>query len=223
MRETDNFEDKILDDLLTDSVKDLYPVEDILAEYQDDLVEPSAQFKTNMESMFANEKKKLKRQKRRMMMPRIAAGITIFLIVGVFSINQVPAWREPIYNFLFNTTSDGKKTKIDITKDTDEADFEKYMPKYVPDGFNLNEKYYDKETEQYRIRFKSKNSNFIIFAIPKNDDFYLDPADFEKITFKNATYYTNNNKIMWISNECSYFIYGDLKQKELLKIASSIK
>lgn len=223
MRETDNFEDKILDDLLTDSVKDLYPVEDILAEYQDDLVEPSEEFKANMESMFREEKRKLKRQRRRLMMPKVAASIAIFLVVGVFTINQVPAWREPIYNFLFNTTSDGKKMKVEITEENNKDDFEKYMPKYIPEGFELVEKVHDKNLNQYRFIYKYRKDSFTILITSQSSDFYLDPTDFDKIIYNNHTYYTDKqNKIMWIFNRCSYFIYGELKQQELLKIADSI-
>lgn len=224
MRETDNFEDKILDDLLTDSVKDLYPVEDILAEYQDDLVEPSEEFKANMESMFREEKRKLKRQRRRLMMPKIATSIAIFLVVGVFTINQVPAWREPIYNFLFNTTSDGRKTKIEVTEANDDEDFEKYMPKYVPEGFELVEKNYEPEFEKYRFHYNNKTKSFIIIILPKSDDFYLDTSLFKKTIHNNRTYYIKGGTdIMWISNHCSFYIKSDLNKKETLKISDSIQ
>lgn len=225
MQERDNFEDKILDELIADSMKDLYPVDDLLASYQDeDLIEPSPEFKANMESMFKKEHKKLKWQKRRMMMPRIAAAIAVFLVIAVFSINQVPAWREPIYNFFFNTTSDGKKMKVEIQEETEDIDFEKYMPKYVPEGFELVEKFYDEETAQYRIIYESETSNITIFVIPKNSDFYLDPSEFKKIRFSNHEYYMDNqSRIMWVSHNCSFYIKSDLNRQEILKIASSIQ
>lgn len=225
MQERDNFEDKILDELIADSMKDLYPVDDLLASYQDeDLIEPSPEFKANMESIFKKEHKKLKWQKRRMMMPRIAAAIAVFLVIAVFSINQVPAWREPIYNFFFNTTSDGKKEKVEILEENKDDDFEKYMPKYVPEGFKLVEKFYDEETVQYRIVYESETSNITIFALPKNGDFYLDLSKFEKIRFSNREYYIDNqNRIMWISNHCSFYIKSDLSRQEILEIADSIR
>lgn len=220
MKQTDNFEDKILDDLLTDSMDELYDLDEISF---DDALEPSKSFTDSMDAMFQSEYKKLSRRRRRRTLPKIAAAVALFFLIGMISISRVTAWKEPIYNFFFKPSQDGEKSKVKITELEEEDEFQKYLPDYVPEGFELVESEYDEKSKQLYITYQNENLFFNIIIIPENSDLYRDSSNFKKILYNNRTYYINNdNIIMWNLHNYTYTFDSNLNQKTAFKIINTI-
>ena len=124
MKKNNDFEDKILDDLLADAMDDLYPdFQDLSTE---DEIEPSKEFQDSMEKMFREEKNRLRGKLFRHRIPRIAAVFALFLVLAFITINTTSAWKEPLYNFFFRPANDENKTKVEIATD-EEIDMDKYL------------------------------------------------------------------------------------------------
>lgn len=220
MKQTDNFEDKILDDLLTDSMDELYDLDQISF---DDAGEPSKSFTDSMDAMFQSEYKKLSRRRRRRTLPKIAAAVALFFLIGMISISRVTAWKEPIYNFFFKPSQDGEKAKVKITKLEEEDEFQKYLPDYVPEGFELAESEYDENTEQTLYIFRRDNKFFNITILKNTNDQYIDTSLYKKKIYNRKTYYINNkNYYLWYHNDYVFILNGNISNQQLLKIFNSI-
>ena len=220
MKQTDNFEDKILDDLLTDSMDELYDLDEISF---DDAVEPSKSFTDSMDAMFQSEYKKLSRRRRRRTLPKIAAAVALFFLIGMISISRVTAWKEPIYNFFFKPSQDGEKAKVKITELEEEDEFQKYLPDYVPEGFELVDSYYDEEFGRIHYTYKKRTSFFNVAITNNNSEIYRDMSNFKKIHYNNRIYYIDDdNTIMNTYNNITIILDGNLKRITMLKIINSI-
>lgn len=220
MKQTDNFEDKILDDLLTDSMDELYDLDEISF---DDAVEPSKSFTDSMDAMFQSEYKKLSRRRRRRTLPKIAAAVALFFLIGMISISRVTAWKEPIYNFFFKPSQDGEKAKVKITELEEEDEFQKYLPDYVPEGFELVDSFYDEEIDQKHFAYQNDTLFFNIIVARKQSNMYRDISSFKKINYNNRTYYINkDNTILKPYNNYTIILDGNLKKSTMLKIINSI-
>lgn len=224
MRDKNNFDDQILDSLLSDAMDDLYPIDELMSSEPDDLPEPSEEFKASMNAMFKAEHKKLARKHRLKLLPRIAAAVALFIIIASITINQTSAWKEPLYNFFFHNSSDGEKTKIEIAET--EEDASRYLPSYVPEGFELVENSYNENSNQYGIEYKNYNDSSYFYIIITTGDLYQDLSQYTKITYSFHDYYTNNiDTIIWRYNYYNFTIStsSNINTNELLKIANSIK
>lgn len=222
MGKTDNFEDKILDNLLSDSMEDLYDLDEIPF---DNLEEPTKEFSSSMDAMFQSEYKKLARRRRRRTLPKIAAVVSVFFVVGLLSISRVTAWKEPLYNFFFKPSDDGEKSKVDIEEIEEEDEFQKYLPEYIPEGFELVNSFYDEEFHQTHIAYEKDDLFFNITILLKNNsEQYMDTQDYKKIEHSNRTYYVNtNNDFLWYHNNYIFTFTSNLKKQECYKIIDSIK
>lgn len=220
MKQTDNFEDKILDDLLTDSMDELYDLDEISF---DDAVEPSKSFTDSMDAMFQSEYKKLSRRRRRQALPKIAAAVALFFLIGMISISRVTAWKEPIYNFFFKPSQDGEKAKVKITELEEEDEFQKYLPDYVPEGFELVDSEYDENLEQKLFVYKNNKLFFNITILKDDFDQYMDTQNYKKIKYLNRTYYINmNHDFLWYYNNYIFTFTSNLEKHECYKIVQSI-
>ena len=220
MKKNNDFEDKILDNLLADAMDDLYPdFQDLSTE---DEIEPSKEFQDSMEKMFREEKNRLRGKLFRHRIPRIAAVFALFLVLAFITINTTSAWKEPLYNFFFRPANDENKTKVEIATD-EEMDMDKYLPDYVPEGFELVDNNYNHETNQRTYRYESDDAYFSIMITLNEEDLYVDLSSFNNFSYKNTTYYTNdNNTLIWNYDGYYFLINSTLNQSENLKIADSI-
>lgn len=220
MKKNNDFEDKILDDLLADAMDDLYPdFQDLSTE---DEIEPSKEFQDSMEKMFREEKNRLRGKRFRHRIPRIAAVFALFLVLAFITINTTSAWKEPLYNFFFRPANDENKTKVEIATD-EEMDMDKYLPDYVPEGFELVDNNYNHETNQRTYRYEGDDAYFSIMITLNEEDLYVDLSSFNNFSYKNTTYYTNdNNTLIWNYDGYYFLINSTLNQSENLKIADSI-
>lgn len=221
MHRNDNFEDKILDDLFIDSMKDLYDSKDIS---HDAPVQPSPEFLTSMDTMFQSEYKKIAKQRRRRMLPRIAAVIALFFITGLLSISRVTAWKEPLYNFFFQPSADGDKSKVNIEEIEEDDEFQKFLPEYVPEGFELVDSFYDEELGRKQFVYEKKALYFNITIMTTASDLYSNLTEYKKFISFQRTYYINErNCIIWKYKGYTFLVNSNLKKDKLLKIINSIK
>lgn len=222
MHRNDNFEDKILDDLFIDSMKDLYDSKDIS---HDAPVQPSPEFLTSMDTMFQSEYKKIAKQRRRRMLPRIAAVIALFFITGLLSISRVTAWKEPLYNFFFQPSADGDKSKVNIEEIEEDDEFQKFLPEYVPEGFELTENSYDTELQKKHFSFEKNSYFFNLLILPSDFELYEDLTKYKEIQYNGHTYYTTNTNdlFIWRHNNHTFIFESNLSKSECLKIIDSIK
>lgn len=221
MKKNNDFEDKILDDLLADAMDDLYPdFQDLSTE---DEIEPSKEFQDSMEKIFREEKNRLRGKLFRHRIPRIAAVFALFLVLAFITINTTSAWKEPLYNFFFRPANDENKTKVEIATD-EEMDMDKYLPDYVPEGFELVEKNYIEEADQYSIHYENNSLYFVIIIVKNEEDLYTDLSSFTKTIYNNRTYFKNNDDtIIWHYNKHYFFMLSNFDETEMLKIADSIQ
>lgn len=221
MKKNNDFEDKILDDLLADAMDDLYPdFQDLSTE---DEIEPSKEFQDSMEKMFREEKNRLRGKRFRHRIPRIAAVFALFLVLAFITINTTSAWKEPLYNFFFRPANDENKTKVEIATD-EEMDVDKYLPDYVPEGFELVDNNYNKELDQYTYQYEGNNLYFSIVISSNQEDLYTNLSSFDEIEYNHTTFYCNNiDTIIWHYDNYYFLMLSDLNQTEMLKIADSIK
>ena len=220
MKQTDNFEDKILDYLLTDSMDELYDLDQISF---DDAGEPSKSFTDSMDAMFQSEYKKLSRRRRRRTLPKIAAAVALFFLIGMISISRVTAWKEPIYNFFFKPSPDGEKSKVKITELEEEDEFQKYLPDYVPEGFELVDSFYDEEIEQRHFVYQNRELFFNITILRDDFDQYMDTQNYKKVKHLNKTYYINiNDDFLWRYDNYIFTFTSNLEKQESYKIIQSI-
>lgn len=221
MHRNDNFEDKILDDLFLDSMKDLYDSKDIS---HDAPVQPSPEFLTSMDTMFQSEYKKIAKQRRRRMLPRIAAVIALFFITGLLSISRVTAWKEPLYNFFFQPSADGDKSKVHIEEIEEDDEFQKFLPEYVPEGFELTKSFYNKELHQKHFVFTNNTNFFNLIIISSDFELYQDLKKYHQQQYNGRLYYiTDNKKFIWRYQDYTFNFESNLTKSECLKIIDSIK
>jgi hypothetical protein len=108
----------------------------------------------------------------------------------------------------------------------DEDEFSKYLPEYVPDGFELVKNTYNEKTNQYNIEYQNIQSDlfFEITILINSNDLYQDLSDYKKISYDSYDYYINNMySLIWYYNNSTFTMTSNLGESELLKIASSIK
>lgn len=213
-----DFGEDLFDHLLSNAAGDMYDEEISKIDFSD-TIEPSKELDQKMKDMFRKERQEIQHAKRLQRLPKIAASIALILVVAGISLNSVSAWREPIYNFLFHTTADNDKNKVDIV----DEDLEKYLPSYVPDGFELVENRYDEENLLEYISYSNGSSYFDINVYINQPELYMKRTDLNKTNFKSRTYYTNGSDFLVFKyNNDTITITHNLAENTCLKVLSSI-
>lgn len=77
-------------------------------------LEPSKEFDDKMQAMFKKAYQKEVRKERMQLGKKIAAVFVIVLGIAMVTAMNVKAFREPVLNFIFRSTSDKNKTKINL-------------------------------------------------------------------------------------------------------------
>ncbi len=242
MKNNRDFTDKILDDLLNDAVNRLWdeddfflggddPIEEIQETERKDEVknyQPSKRFQKNMEAMFQKEKLATKRKHRRKNLPKVAAIFLVLFAIALFTVNSTTAWKEPLFNLFTKESDDGQKQQLQLDEvDVDQLELEKYLPTYVPEGFEIKEKIYNSSIKNLTVEYQDKSKNFISVVILKDaTNLYLKKNTYKKLTYNKINYYSNKknpNNFIWNFRKHGFYLTTSLTQKEALKIANSIK
>ena len=192
---------------------------------------PSAEFEARMQKM-------IRRQKCGYYvlfgtMARRVATVVIALFLGATIVTfSVEALRQPVVRFftqVFETF-----TRVVFVDDTSEplqedVEMEKKAPSYIPDGYVV-------ESEEeigtiYRTIYVNTKTGEQIFIRQQLIDTYSSIVDTENVDYQdimvahtNGIVYQNKGTttIVFIDGNCSFFVYGNATQTELLKVAESI-
>lgn len=242
MKNNRDFTDKILEDLLNDAVNRLWdeddfflggddPIEDIQETERKDEVknyQPSKRFQKNMEAMFQKEKLAIKRKHRRKNLPKVAAIFLVLFAIALFTVNSTTAWKEPLFNLFTKESDDGQKQQLQLDEvDVDQLELEKYLPTYVPEGFEMVEKNYNSSFKRLNLEYQNKKDEFIYLVIFKdNTELYFKENDYSKNSYKKIIYYINKKNphdFIWIYHNHGFQLTTSLSQEQTLKIANSMK
>ena len=242
MKNNRDFTDKILEDLLNDAVNRLWdeddfflggddPIEDIQETERKDEVknyQPSKRFQKNMEAMFQKEKLAIKRKRRRKNLPKVAAIFLVLFAIALFTVNSTTAWKEPLFNLFTKESDDGQKQQLQLDEvDVDQLELEKYLPTYIPEGFEMSTKEYDSGINGLTVEYQSQTRDFISLIILKDTtDLYLKKNNYRKLSHNKIIYYVNKdnpNDFIWKYRNHGFQLTTSLHQTENFKIANSMK
>ena len=165
---------------------------------------------------------------------RVAAIILVLLLSLTTITFSVRALREPVIRFIVETYE--KFSNVIFVNDKSEEDiiddftFEKIMPTYIPEDFEL-ESEYDDEVIHKEVYISSDQSSTIMYMQRINDESELH-VNTENVMYENvlindvsAIFYSNKGvNTVVLSNDIYIFtVEGNIDREELMKIAESIK
>ena len=241
MKNNRDFTDKILEDLLNDAVNRLWdeddfflggddPIEEIQETERKDEVknyQPSKRFQKNMEAMFQKEKLAIKRKHRRKNLPKVAAIFLVLFAIALFTVNSTTAWKEPLFNLFTKESDDGQKQQLQLDEvDVDQLELEKYLPTYVPEGFEMTNKIYDSDFKRLTIEYLNNKEFISVIILKDTTDLYLKKNNYRKLSHNKIIYYINKdnpNDFIWKYRNHGFQLTTSLSQEQTLKIANSMK
>lgn len=222
-------QDKLLDHLIEYGGRQ-YIDEEIKKSEELPELEPSKEFDEKMHRMFQDAYKREARLERFQLGKKVAAiAVAVVLVVSAAAMN-IKAVREPVLNFVFHRSVNGNKTNInskDNAKDQYDVSF-----KYIPDGYKQQKVTYSMHNDNTLYKFYNRSLNkslYVTVEMNQSYDSYANQSsssDYEKINYKNHTYYflpDKKNKLITYKNHCIVTIVSVENQSQLLKIASSLK
>ena len=181
-----------------------------------------------MDKMFEDAYRQETRKERIHLGKKIAAGAVI--IIGAASVTSmnVKAFREPILNFIFRSSDDDNRTKVDI-RETDSIE-DQFEFGYIPEGYECVKENYVNDHSYIAYQFENSNKNNIYIYIQLNTDFdayqNMDKSSYTKINKENISYYFiqgSNNKLLWYRQNIIFTISSTLNETNMIKIAENIK
>lgn len=191
-------------------------------------LEPSKEFDDKMQAMFKKAYQKEVRKERMQLGKKIAAVFVIVLGIAMVTAMNVKAFREPVLNFIFRSTSDKNKTKINI-KNTEKIK-EKFKFGYIPDGYKCVKEQHLHDNTQMIYDYKNSKNEHIYIKMELNQkyDTYnnINKSSYTKIKNSDCTYYFINgslNKLLWYKENIIFNISSNLNENEMIQIANNIK
>lgn len=194
----------------------------------------SDQFYKNMDTLIKEEsiKKKVKRNRYKMM--KIAAAITIFISVGVYTGTQnIEAFKLKFIDTIVNQHKDHSDKAFIVEnfpydlKVVPENWEYIYISKKMPLGLNLKEMYF--EDNKVVMYFKA-NNKYIEFSQTNNinDVFTIDNFKYsESFSTKQfqGTYYEKEEKniAIWTNKDYNFKIESNFTKDEIINIATNLK
>lgn len=220
-------QDKLLDHLIEYGGRQ-YIDEEIKKSEELPELEPSKEFDEKMHRMFQDAYKREARLERFQLGKKVAAiAVAVVLVVSAAAMN-IKAVREPVLNFVFHRSVNGNKTNInskDNAKDQYDVSF-----KYIPDGYKQQKVTYSVNNDRQSYNFYNEKLDKTIYInIETNqsyDSYISQSSNYDKLTYKNRTYYflsDKKNTLITYKNHCIITIVSVETQSQLLKTASSIK
>ncbi len=165
---------------------------------------------------------------------RVAAIILVLLLSLTTITFSVRALREPVIRFIVETYE--KFSSVVFVNDKSEEDtivdftFEKIMPTYIPEDFELESEYND-EVIHKEVYISSDQSSTIMYMQRINDESELH-VNTENVMYENvlindvsAIFYSNKgvNTVVLSDDIYIFTLEGNIDREELMKIAESIK
>lgn len=180
-----------------------------------------------MDKMFDDAYRQETRKERIHLGKKIAAGAVIIIGAASVMAMNVKAFREPILNFIFRTSDDDNRTKVDVSKtDNNEIQFKfNYMPK----GYKcVKEQYLYDNTQIIYDYQKDDTFLYIIIQLNQQYDNYINQSEskgYEKIIIDDNTFYfleSEHRILLFYKNNAIFKITSDESQSEMIKIAQNI-
>ncbi|MBQ7901375.1 MAG: DUF4367 domain-containing protein, partial [Clostridia bacterium] len=216
--------DAMLDEAAADYAADLGK---LLEEIDTSDVEFSDRHKHNMEKLFKARRHRQKIISASKHIKQVACVFLVVCICSVAAIGSVEAWRDKVLSYVFDPDSPG--TVFDFGSSDGDSYYSEWgiSFKYIPTGFSLQQDISQKDLD---IMFVNDNDlYFIVTSQSLGDSFGIDTENAvvnELIINGNKALSTSNEKgniILWYDNNYSYTIYGNISQKEMLKVVENIE
>lgn len=210
-------------------------LDEAAAQYVDDMNEQldfspidfSAQHRRKMNRMFKKEQRKENIVSFTKIARRAACILLIAAVCSLAAVGSVVAWRDKVLKYVFNPDSPG--TIFGFGESATDGYYSQWgiHLKYIPDGFELKE---DDSANNLSLYFvNNKDEYFVVNSHPEKGKLGVDTenATIEEMVINgNNAIYTSNengNSIIWFDTKHTYTIYGNIAQKELLKIVKNIE
>ncbi len=219
--------DKILDEIIDEAAS-------IAAENmgrnipEPDSVEFSREHEAAMRKIFRKERKKSFFKKVSKYSKRAAVVFLAVIIMSGIAVYSVEAWRIRVLNFVIEmrqTHSEISFEENDIKGDSYSSD--EITLTYIPDGFTLEKR--DIKENMLSLVFKGEEYYFIFSMSDTTSTIGIDTENASvkkiKINGQDAFYSSNSNIsfLVWHDESCSYTLSGTLGEREMVKVAESIK
>lgn len=162
---------------------------------------------------------------------RVACYVLVVLVCAIVTVFSVKAWRKPFINFVVRSYEKFTSIFVDreaVARTTADVEFEIRLPQYIPEGYELIEKYICDNT--VFLKYKNQNGIFITYKQRLFDLWQLhintESIEYEKINIASyeGVFYKNQeiNTLIFENGDFSYSIEGDVSKEELFKIALSV-
>lgn len=187
----------------------------------------SRKFLEKMQKLIC-QSKKTDTKKLSIWRKKLAAGIVAILILLSITAMAIPVVRAQTFEFIQEVYKQFTHIFFNSSEKTfDDTAFHKFIPTYIPEGFNLVTEdlndivilVYEKETdnisyEQMRKRDASMHIN-------------TEGVELENLKFQgfSAKYYSNQGvqNLIWYDDEYVYTVSSTLDRNAVFKIAESVK
>lgn len=181
-----------------------------------------------MDKMFDDAYRQETRKERIHLGKKIAAGAVIIIGAASVMAMNVKAFREPILNFIFRTSDDDNRTKVDI-QETDSIE-DQFEFGYIPEGYECVKKQSTANGNQVSYDFKNNSDNYLYahFSLNQNYTSYqnIDKTAYKELYNNNSTYYFvtgDLNKLLWYQHNIIFTLSSSLNETTMIKIAENIK
>ena len=180
-----------------------------------------------MDKMFEDAYRQETRKERIHLGKKIAAGAVIILGAASVTAMNVKAFREPILNFIFRSSNDDNRTKVDI-RETDSIE-NQFEFGYIPEGYECSKVQVSSNKGQILYDYENKDS-YLYINVQLNQDYdnYISQTEsngYEKLIIENETFYfleSEQNTFLFYKNKSIFTITSKLSQSEMIKIAQNI-
>ena len=161
---------------------------------------------------------------------RVASFVVALLLAMTVTTFSVEALRQPVVRFfteVFETFT--RVIFVDDTSDPEQVEMEKRAPSYIPDGYVV-----ESEIDAgvvYRVTYMNAETGDRIYYRQQIVDGNTTVIDTENHAYQTIIVNDTNGfayksaseeHVVFIDDQCAYFVSGIIAQDELLQIAESI-
>ena len=180
-----------------------------------------------MDKMFEDAYRQETRKERIHLGKKIAAGAVIIIGAASVTAMNVKAFREPILNFIFRSSNDDNRTKVDI-RETDNIE-NQFEFGYIPEGYECVKENYVNDHSQVAYQYQNGDSFlYITLQFDQKYDNYINQSEsgnYTKIIKEDETFVfleSEQNTLLFYKNHAIITITSIEHQSEMIKIAQNI-
>ena len=220
------FADSFSESVFARAVIDDFEREIAAAKADDTPVEFSERHKRRMNSMFARERRRA-RVRRVFAIARRAVAVILLLAALNAVLFSVPAVRAAVGTVI---EWFGKYTKF--ANDITPADYVRWEPFYLPDGFVETERFGD-YPDMTVIVYTNMNDNMLTFtedSVENSLSINNENVEYRQVVYEGITYHTfsalierYSSSVVWDMSGRRFSVVANLPMEELLAVARSVK